>query len=69
MEATDRRTEVPRYERGVPLIMRSLHEVHERNAYRAGRVCLSVRLSARMIQLENHWTDLDEIWCVGCAIG
>jgi hypothetical protein len=23
----------------------------------------------RKIQLENHWTDLDEIWYGGCAIG
>jgi hypothetical protein len=27
------------------IIMRSLHEVHEKNAYRDGRVCLSVRPS------------------------
>jgi hypothetical protein len=41
-------------------ILRSLHDVHEMNAKRAGNVCLSVR----MIQLENRWTDLDEI-CYG----
>jgi hypothetical protein len=35
--------------------MRSSHDVHEMNAYRADHVCLSVR----MIQLENHWTGLD----------
>jgi hypothetical protein len=45
--------------------MHSLHDVHEMNAYRAGHVCLSVR----MIQLENHWTDLDEIWYGRYAIG
>jgi hypothetical protein len=38
--------------------MRSLHDVHQMNAYMADHVCLSVR----MIQLENRWTDLDEIW-------
>jgi hypothetical protein len=38
-------------------IMRSLHNVHEMNTYRAGHVCLSIRV----IQLENRWTDLDEI--------
>jgi hypothetical protein len=41
--------------------MRSLHEVHEMNAYRAG--------PSRKIQLENHWTHLDEVWYGGCAIG
>jgi hypothetical protein len=30
-----------------------------------GWLCLSVR----MIELENHWTDWDEIWYGGCAIG
>jgi hypothetical protein len=33
-------------------------------------VCPSVHhLSVRMIQLENRWTNLDEIWCGGYAIG
>jgi hypothetical protein len=45
--------------------MRSLHDVHEMNEYRAGHVCLSVR----MIHLENHWMDLDEIWYGRYAIG
>jgi hypothetical protein len=45
--------------------MRSLHDVHETNACRAGHVCLSVR----MIQLESRWTDLDEIWYGRHAIG
>jgi peptidoglycan biosynthesis protein MviN/MurJ (putative lipid II flippase) len=36
-------------------IMRSLHEVHEMNAYSFYQ-CLSVC----MIQLENHWTDMGE---------
>jgi hypothetical protein len=45
--------------------MRSLHNVHEMNAYRVGHVCLSIR----MIQLENHWMDLDEIWYGRYAIG
>jgi hypothetical protein len=45
--------------------MRSLHNVYNMNAYRAGHVCLSVR----MIQQENRWTDLDEIWYGRCAIG
>jgi hypothetical protein len=39
-------------------MMRSLHYVHEMKAYMAGHVCPSVR----MIQVENHLTDLDEIW-------
>jgi hypothetical protein len=30
---------------------------------------MSVSLSVRMIQLENHWTDLDKIWCGRYAIG
>jgi hypothetical protein len=42
--------------------MRYSHDVLEMNAYRAGHVCLSVCPSVRMIQLENRWTDLDEIW-------
>jgi hypothetical protein len=47
--------------------------MHEMNAYRAGHVCLSVRLSVRlsirMIQFENHWTDLDELWYGRYVIG
>jgi hypothetical protein len=39
--------------------MRSLHDMCEMNACRADHVYLS----ARMIQLENRWTDFDEIWC------
>jgi hypothetical protein len=39
------------------LFIRSLHEVHAANAYKADHVWLSVR----MIQLESLWTDLDEI--------
>jgi hypothetical protein len=42
----------------VPVVMHSLHDVHEVNAYRAVHVCLSICI----IQLENRWTDLDEIW-------
>jgi hypothetical protein len=30
---------------------------------------ISVCPSVRMIQLENSWTDLDEIWYAGCVIG
>jgi hypothetical protein len=45
--------------------MRSLHDVYEMDAYRAGHVCLSVR----MIQLENRWTDFDEILYGRYAIG
>jgi hypothetical protein len=45
-------------------IMRSLHEVHEMNAYRAGQSSLAF-VSVRMIQLENRWTDLDEICHLG----
>jgi hypothetical protein len=41
-----------------------LLDMHEINAYWADHVCLSVR----MIQLENRWTDLDEIWCGRFAI-
>jgi hypothetical protein len=51
------------------IVMRSLHDVHEMNAYGAGYVCLFVRPSARMIQLRNRWTDLDEIWYGRHAIG
>jgi hypothetical protein len=46
------------------IIMCSLHDVHELNSRRADRVCPSVR----MIQLENRWTDLDEIYYGRCAI-
>jgi hypothetical protein len=49
--------------------MRSLQDVHEMNAYVAGHVCLSVRLSVSMVQLEKTWTDLDEIWYGRYAIG
>jgi hypothetical protein len=42
----------------VHTFMRSLHDVHEMNAYRASHVCLSVRI----IILENCWTDLNKIW-------
>jgi hypothetical protein len=45
--------------------MRSLHDVHEMNAYRADHV----RLSVRMIQLENRCTDLDEICQGRYAVG
>jgi hypothetical protein len=45
-------------------IMRSLHDVHEMNAYRTDHVCLSVRLSVRIIQLHNRWSNLDDI-CYG----
>jgi hypothetical protein len=37
-------------------IMCSLHNVYEINVYRSD-------LSVCMIQLVNHWTDLDDIWC------
>jgi hypothetical protein len=45
--------------------MRSLHDVHEMNAYKADCACLSVR----MIKLENRWMYLDEILYVRCATG
>jgi hypothetical protein len=45
--------------------MHSLQDVHEMNAYRAGHVDLSVH----MIQLENCWMDLDEIWYGSYTIG
>jgi hypothetical protein len=45
--------------------MRSLHDVHEMNAYRAEHLSLSVR----MIQFENRSTDLNEIWYGCCAFG
>jgi hypothetical protein len=45
--------------------MHSLHDLHEVKAYRAGHVCLFVC----MIQLENRWMDLDEIWYGHYAIG
>jgi hypothetical protein len=45
--------------------MRSLHDVREMNAYRANHV----RLSIHMIQLENRWTDLCEIWYGSYVIG
>lgn len=42
-----------------------LRDLYEINAYRADHVCLSVRI----IQIENRWTELDEIK-YGCyAIG
>jgi hypothetical protein len=47
------------------VFIRSLHDVHELNAYRPGLVCLSVRT----IKLENRWTDLDEIWYGRYATG
>jgi hypothetical protein len=42
--------------------MRFLHEMHGENTLWTGSVCPSVRPSLHIIQLENHWTDLDEIW-------
>jgi hypothetical protein len=42
--------------------MHSLHDAHEMNTYKAGHVCLSDHLQVHMIQLENRWTDLDQIW-------
>jgi hypothetical protein len=48
--------------------MRYLHGVHERNACGAEPV-LCVRPSVHMFQLENRWTDFDEIWYVRSAIG
>jgi hypothetical protein len=47
----------------------SLHEGHKIKANRAAHICLSVRPSALMIQLENHCTDQDEILYGCCAIG
>jgi hypothetical protein len=38
------------------VIVRYLHDVHEMNAHRAGRVCLS----AHIFQLKNRWKDLNE---------
>jgi hypothetical protein len=46
--------------------MCSLHDVHEMNAY---SLVMFVCVSVRMIQLENRWTDLDEIWYGRYAIG
>jgi hypothetical protein len=51
------------------ICVRALHYVHEMNASRAGYVCPFVRCHVRMIQVEKHWTDLDEIFCERCAIG
>jgi hypothetical protein len=45
--------------------MHSLNDVHEMNAYRTGHVCLSIC----MIQLKNHWTELDGIRYRRYAIG
>jgi hypothetical protein len=45
--------------------MRSMHYVHKINLYMAGYICLSVH----MIQLDNRWTDLDEIWYGRYTIG
>jgi hypothetical protein len=50
---------------GLSLIKRCLRDVHEIIAYRAGDICVSVR----MIQLENRWANLDEIWYGRYAIG
>jgi hypothetical protein len=38
--------------------LHSLHDMHNVNAYWDGHVA---RLPVHMIQLENRWTDLDEI--------
>jgi hypothetical protein len=40
--------------------MHSLHDVH--------KITHELVMSACVIQLENHWAGLDEIWC-GHAIG
>jgi hypothetical protein len=48
------------------VILHSFHEVHSKNAF--VWTCLPVRPSVRMIHLENHWVDYDEIWYVCCAI-
>jgi hypothetical protein len=45
--------------------MRSLHGMREMNAYRADRV----RLPVRMFQLENRWTNFDQIWYGNYATG
>jgi hypothetical protein len=49
--------------------MRSLHDVHQMSAYGADHIFLSVRLLFRVIELENLWTDLDEIWYGHNVIG
>jgi hypothetical protein len=46
--------------------MRYLHDVHKISTYKS---ILSVYQSVHMIQLENSWTDLDEIWHGRYAIG
>jgi hypothetical protein len=50
---------------GGRLIMRSLHEVHVEYALWS----CHIRLSVRMIQLEKHWTFMDEnryrCWAIG----
>jgi hypothetical protein len=43
------------------VFLRYLHDVHEMTAYKTGPVHPSVCLSVCIIQLENCWTDLDEI--------
>jgi hypothetical protein len=49
------------------VIMRYSLEVYGNNAIMDWS-CLSVRLSVRMIQLENHSTGFDVIWYGCCAI-
>jgi hypothetical protein len=46
-------------------VTRSLLDVHEISAGRADHVCLS----ASTVELENRWTDFDEIWSGGYPIG
>jgi hypothetical protein len=50
--------------------MHSLRDVHKIHAYRAGHAHRPlVRLSVRMLQPENRWADLDEIWYGRYTIG
>jgi hypothetical protein len=52
------------------VIVRSLHDVHEINAYGlVMSVRPSIRRCVRMIKLEKQSTELDVVWYGGSAIG
>jgi hypothetical protein len=46
--------------------MHSLHDIREMNMHRADDVCLPI---CPCDQLENCWTDLDELWYGHYTIG
>lgn len=50
-------------------IMHSLHEVHERNTLQACHIRPSIHQSVCIFQLENSYTDKNEIWYGCCTNG